>query len=182
LKAVWREEEAAMPERLAALRAFASSRGRVKEVAAWLDRPEAHAVRAAIVAVVGEDDAEEGAKRLLKRFLDREADAHVRTTPIARDEGFRCVHCGRDVTPHGRTARDHCPYCLHGLHVDVVPGDRASTCHGLLVPVSADVRGDDVRLHYRCARCGADRVNRALRDGSPPDDWAVVVRVASRGG
>jgi DNA-directed RNA polymerase subunit RPC12/RpoP len=191
MKPVWRDAEQPLAARLAALRQFASSRGRIKEIAAWLERPDAADVLAAIVAetVTGpgadEEEAsgeETGTKRLLKRFLARDADAQVRTSPIARDEGFRCVHCGREVPPHGRTARDHCPHCLHGLHVDVVPGDRASDCHGLLVPHAAEVRGDDVRLQYRCQRCGADRVNRAVRDGSPPDDWAAVVRVASRGG
>ena len=191
MKPVWCDPEQPMAARLTAVRAFASSRGRIKEVAAWLERAEAADLRAAIVAALparGEDeDAGDGAldgatKRLLKRFLAREAEAQVRFSPIARDEAFTCVHCGRDVPPHGRTARDHCPYCLCGLHVDVVPGDRASDCHGLLVPHGAEVRGDDVRLRYRCERCGSERVNRAVRDGQPPDDWAAVVRVASRGG
>ncbi|WP_265181671.1 RNHCP domain-containing protein [Geomicrobium sp. JCM 19055] len=31
--------------------------------------------------------------------------------------------------------RNHCPSCLYSKHVDVIPGDRASTCHSLMEPI-----------------------------------------------
>ena len=53
------------------------------------------------------------------------------------DSGFICGHCGRAVEPLGYSSRNHCPFCLWSLHADVNPGDRASTCGGLMKPVAA---------------------------------------------
>ncbi len=115
-------------------------------------------------------------KRLLRRARGREQAARIRRNPIARDEAFRCVACGRDVPPHGRSARDHCPYCLTGLHVDrLTPGDRASSCGGQLRPTGVERRGGRWMIAYTCARCGARRTNQVLLDGDPPDDWGRVV-------
>ena len=41
------------------------------------------------------------------------------------DNGFICAHCGKEVEPLGYTSRNHCPFCLWSLHVDINPGDRA---------------------------------------------------------
>ena len=46
------------------------------------------------------------------------------------DSGFLCASCGKEVLPLGYTSRNHCPFCLWSLHVDVNPGDRANTCGG----------------------------------------------------
>ena len=48
-------------------------------------------------------------------------------------DSFICRVCGRLVVPEGAGSghRNHCPNCLHSLHVDVEPGDRASDCGGL---------------------------------------------------
>jgi len=122
-------------------------------------------------------------KRLLRRARAREVQARRRENPISRDEAFRCAHCGADVPAHGRTARDHCPHCLRSLHVDVVPGDRAAECGGILDPVRVEALGGEAwRIHYRCRACGAERVNRALLDGDPPDDWKLVVALSAGGG
>ena len=50
------------------------------------------------------------------------------------DEEFICNNCGKKVPKLGYSCRNHCPYCLHSLHVDVNPGDRLETCHGDLEP------------------------------------------------
>ena len=58
------------------------------------------------------------------------------------------------------------PFCLHGLHVDDVPGDRASTCGGVLVPEGFAIEGRaGVVITYGCAKCGA--VRSTLRHLSP---------------
>ncbi len=102
---------------------------------------------------------------------------------IKRDEAFVCAHCGRRVPPAGRTSRNHCPSCLRSLHVDVVPGDRADPCGGIMDPISADVRTDRVTIVHRCRRCGAERRVRALRESvADPDDWEALVRVAAGAG
>jgi hypothetical protein len=30
-------------------------------------------------------------------------------------------------------------------------------------------------IHYRCRVCGESRINQALTDGDPPDDWDKVI-------
>lgn len=160
------------------------SRGELKRLASALDAdPDgrtaliAEAVRRGRAAP--DDAASWTGKRLLRWARDREGDAQVRSTPIARDEAFVCAHCGLDVPPHGRTARDHCPACLRSVHVDVVPGDRAADCGGVLDPVALSGPVAAPRIHYRCRRCGAERVNRATLDGDLPDDWRRIVALSA---
>ena len=62
------------------------------------------------------------------------------------DEGFRCRVCKKDVLPLSYTARDHCPYCLCSLHVDINPGDRACLCKGILRPIGLFISVISVRL------------------------------------
>ena len=166
--------------RAAALLDQARSRGEIKRLAADLEADPA--LRTAVIeegrrrgARLPEDCSDWPAKRLLRVARGLEAPSRQRKNPVARDEAFACMQCGAAVGPHGRTARDHCPVCLHSQHVDRVPGDRAADCGGLLVPVSAERRGEDWILHYRCAACGESRRNRALLDGEPPDDWTAIV-------
>jgi len=170
--------------RAAALLDQARSRGAIKRLA--LDVEADPALRTAIIdegrrrgAHLPVDCVDWPAKRLLRVARGLEGPSRQRQNPIARDEGFACMHCGAAVGPHGRTARDHCPRCLHSQHVDRVPGDRAADCGGLLVPVSAERRGEEWILHYRCAACGASRRNRALLDGDPPDAWSAIVALTS---
>ena len=159
----------------------ARSRGELKSAGAWLDGAGLGARREVVErAVAGGSEApdeweELDGRRLLRALLARGEAAQVRTTPIARDEAFRCLKCEHDVPVGGRRPRDHCPVCLHSLHVDVVPGDRAATCWGLLVPVAIDPERKGMMIRYRCARCGEERRNRVLDDVSPPDSRAAVL-------
>lgn len=169
---------------VAALLDAQGGRGRLKRLAQRLDEDEA--LRRALLAEArrrGVELPDEAlfwpGKRLLRRARGREEEARRRANPIVRDEAFVCAHCGADVPPHGRTARDHCPRCLRSLHVDVVPGDRAAGCGGLLDPFALERRDGVLRLRYRCRRCGAEKVNRALLDGELPDDWEQIVRVGA---
>jgi hypothetical protein len=171
--------------RAADLLAANAGRGRLKLLAAALDRdPALRAELLAAATAAGVQLPEEAAswpgKRLLRAARARSAAAQVVTTPTARDEAFTCDHCGAAVPPHGRSARDHCPWCLWSKHVDRVPGDRAETCRGALEPVEVERRGSRMMLHYRCVACGAARTNQALLDGDPPDDWEAVVTLSVR--
>ena len=78
------------------------------------------------------------------------------------DAGFVCRNCGKEVEPLGKTSRNHCPFCLCSLHVDVMPGDRANDCGGIMEPirVETDPRKGYIILH-RCRKCGAVGRNRA---------------------
>jgi len=153
-----------------------TSRGAIKALGAQVDLDPA--LRAAWVARAEAQglavEPELPGKKLVRLVLDRAGDAQVRTNPIARDEAFTCAHCGRDVPIGGKRPRDHCPWCLHSRHVDVVPGDRAATCGGLLVPVAVHPGDKSLDIVYRCAACGAPRKNRVLDDLDVPDSAAAV--------
>jgi hypothetical protein len=72
--------------------------------------------------------------------------------------------------------RNHCPACLHSLHVDEVPGDRASGCGGLMRPVAVRAKpAKGPQLIHRCLRCGALRVNRVAADTVAPDDLDALL-------
>ncbi len=93
------------------------------------------------------------------------------------DSGFICANCGKEVEPLGYTSRNHCPFCLHSLHLDINPGDRASDCGGLLEPISAEI---DPKKGYiivsRCKKCGAIRRNKAANEAkNQPDDINKII-------
>lgn len=107
----------------------------------------------------------------MKRFIGRGA-----------NQPFECVVCGASVPPlSGGGYRNHCPRCLHSLHVDVNPGDRSSDCRGVQEPVAVEQSGKKgwVIVH-RCRACGAVSRNRAaLEDSLAPDDFGLLVALAS---
>ena len=94
-------------------------------------------------------------------------------------ESFTCKYCGRLVTPGeaGTDHRNHCPYCLHSLHLDIEPGDREADCGGIMEPVAVWVRkhGEWAIIH-RCTRCGQLSSNRIAADDSP----LLLMSIASR--
>ncbi len=145
------------------------TRGDIKAFGEAADRDEE--LRAALIALAtsrGLDvEPDVSGKRLVRAVLDRADDAQVRKNPIHRDEAFTCAHCGAAVPPGGAPVRDHCPTCLRGLHVDVVPGDRAATCGGVLDPVGFE-RRPEVVINYRCRRCGHTFTVRAHPDDRVP--------------
>ena len=69
------------------------------------------------------------------------------------DEPFKCAVCGKDVLPLKVSARDHCPFCLCSLHVDINPGDRQNHCKGILKPIGADKYKDTYKIVYKCEKC-----------------------------
>jgi hypothetical protein len=74
--------------------------------------------------------------------------------------------------------RNHCPFCLWSVHVDVVPGDRASDCDALMAPIGLEYRGGKGwQVVHRCVRCGAQRVNRVAGGCVQPDDIETLARL-----
>ena len=102
---------------------------------------------------------------------------HMETKRFTKnDSGFVCANCGREVPPLGYSSRNHCPYCLCSLHVDVNPGDRAADCGGILDPIRADP--DPKKgfvITHRCRKCGALRRNKAAAD----DDRELLIRLTA---
>lgn len=97
------------------------------------------------------------------------------------DAAFVCAHCGREVEPLGFTSRNHCPFCLWSVHVDVNPGDRASECRGMLRPVKVitDPRKGYIIVH-KCEKCGATRRNRAaVGKCDQPDDLSLLIKLTA---
>jgi len=107
-----------------------------------------------------------------------------RFTGRGANQPFTCAECGAAVPPlAGGGYRNHCPLCLHSLHVDVNPGDRANPCRGVLEPVAVEhsAKKGWVIVH-RCRTCGELSRNRAaLEDQEHPDDFDVIVTLASGG-
>lgn len=94
-------------------------------------------------------------------------------------ESFICCHCGWTVVPpvSGSEHRNHCPHCLHSVHLDLRPGDRRSGCRGAMEPIAvwARSKGEWSILH-RCSRCGLIRANRIAAD----DAEAALIALAAR--
>ncbi len=57
-------------------------------------------------------------------------------------DSFVCRVCGAEVTSDGAGTqnRNHCPNCLSSVHLDIVPGDRAADCGGIMEPIGVWVR------------------------------------------
>lgn len=94
-------------------------------------------------------------------------------------EVFTCKVCGRQVVPEGAGSghRNHCPNCLHSLHVDDRPGDRAACCGGIMEPVGVWVRaGGEWAIIHRCRRCGHLSSNRVAADDNPMKLMSIALK------
>jgi len=91
------------------------------------------------------------------------------------DDKFTCAHCAVQVPPLGYTSRNHCPHCLHSLHVDINPGDRANTCGGVMRPVGMNPKGKKgAVIVHQCTKCGHRGNNRAAED----DDGVLLIKLS----
>lgn len=98
------------------------------------------------------------------------------------DEIFTCKNCGRQVVPAGAGSdhRNHCPNCLHSLHLDLEPGDRAADCGGIMEPVAVWVRKNgEWAIIHRCRRCGSFSSNRVAADDSPVKLMSIAMKPIS---
>lgn len=85
---------------------------------------------------------------------------------VKKDEAFTCINCGKEVGPLGYTTRDHCPHCLYSIHIDIMPGDRANTCKGILKPIGIEKFKDTYKIVYRCEKCHEEHKNIMATDDS----------------
>jgi len=82
---------------------------------------------------------------------------------------FVCKNCAKKVSleSYGTRNRNHCPFCLYSLHVDMEKGDRHSDCGGLMKPVGKFYKDDgEEMLVHECMKCGFIRWNRVAGDDS----------------
>ena len=97
----------------------------------------------------------------------------------AENTDFTCGWCATLVPANtDGHYRNHCPFCLWSLHVDDVPGDRASECRQLMEPVGlVEKSGKGWQVVHRCTACGHHQPNRLVREGESPDDLDLVLRL-----
>ncbi len=97
------------------------------------------------------------------------------------NDAFVCNYCGRNVEPlTSGSYRNHCPFCLYGKHVDIIPGDRSETCQGLMQPVGVDHDSKkEWIIVYRCVKCGIVRRNKAALEDRQPDDFELIIALTS---
>jgi len=88
-------------------------------------------------------------------------------------EDFTCAHCSAHVKGDGYT--NHCPHCLWSQDVDINPGDRASTCGGLMKPIGIETTGDKFIIIHKCEKCGKIARCRA----SENDDMDEIIRLSN---
>ncbi len=92
------------------------------------------------------------------------------------DEEFICENCGRQVPKLGYSCRNHCPYCLYSKHVDIEPGDRLETCHGLLKPIGIETSSKKgYIIIFKCQKCGSIRKNKVAED----DDMDKIIALSA---
>lgn len=90
------------------------------------------------------------------------------------DENFICENCNKEVSKSNYTARDHCPYCLYSKHVDINPGDRLNTCHGLLEPIGIEKFRDTYKIVYKCEECNQLHKNIMTND----DNMDLIINLS----
>ena len=91
---------------------------------------------------------------------------------------FRCRNCKHviGIPESGTKQRNHCPLCLHSVHLDVTPGDRASDCKSLMEPIAIWVRSGEWVLLHHCRGCGEIRPNRV----APDDNETLLISLAMK--
>ena len=102
---------------------------------------------------------------------------YYKTHPCS--DSFTCRVCGRLVVSAGAGSghRNHCPNCLHSLHLDIEPGDRAADCGGLMDPIAVWVRRDgEWAVIHRCRRCGKLDSNRIAADDNPMKLMSIALK------
>ncbi len=95
---------------------------------------------------------------------------------------FLCKNCKKEVSTDGNIGtenRNHCPYCMYSIHLDLnTPGDRESKCEGLMVPIGLTYKeeGNDkygkkrqgeIMIVHKCSNCSKLSINRLAADDDP---------------
>jgi len=99
----------------------------------------------------------------------------------AGDQAFQCRRCHQFIGAPivGGRHRNHCPNCLHSLHVDLKrPGDRRGTCESLMTPRGLIVRRNGEQMILQeCLGCGKTQPTRVAAD----DNTVLLMRLAPIG-
>jgi len=90
------------------------------------------------------------------------------------DEEFICEYCNKKIEKLKYSARDHCNHCLYSKHVDIMPGDRANDCKGLLKPIGIEKFKNTYKIIYKCNKCGQLHKNIMADD----DDFDKIIELS----
>lgn len=81
------------------------------------------------------------------------------------NEIFVCTGCGKTVPLAQGTCRNHCSWCFTSLHVDGdIPGDRATHCHGVMLPTMYERKNGTIKICFQCLKCGKIHRNKKADD------------------
>lgn len=94
-------------------------------------------------------------------------------TQLSQNTGFVCVHCTHTILPlTNGSYRNHCPFCLYSLHLDIHPGDRLNGCQGLMRPIGLVYKSKKgLQIRHRCIKCGHEKVCLVATDTVQPDNY-----------
>ncbi len=95
---------------------------------------------------------------------------------VKNDNSFICKNCGKKVEKLNYTSRDHCNFCLHSIHIDITPGDRANKCLGKLIPINIiETSKKGKVIIFKCEKCGMEIKNIVAKD----DDESKIYEIIS---
>ncbi|WP_083443568.1 RNHCP domain-containing protein [Ornithinibacillus contaminans] len=85
---------------------------------------------------------------------------------------FICENCSLEVLPlTNGSYRNHCPHCLYSKHLDDKPGDRSSTCGGMMMPIDISYNAKKgYQIVHQCLKCKAEKKNKVAVDSIQPDN------------
>jgi DNA-directed RNA polymerase subunit RPC12/RpoP len=92
---------------------------------------------------------------------------------------FVCANCQGQNQDANSSPRNHCKECLCSVHVDKdVPGDRLSSCKGIMEPVGVENTGKKgLQVIHACSRC-KKRIRNVV---APDDNIDAVIRLSTLG-
>lgn len=95
------------------------------------------------------------------------------------NKGFICINCRAAVLPlQNGSYRNHCPFCLASIHVDIIPGDRKSTCHGLMSACKVIFNTKKGwQIVHKCHKCQNEKVNVLAGGAVQPDCLEAVIKL-----
>ena len=96
-----------------------------------------------------------------------------------QNSSFICERCHQHVRAlTNGSYRNHCPACLWSKHLDNKPGDRASTCGGLMTPIGVvQHKKKGWQLVHRCTQCGHKQRNKIAQNCLEPDDFDLIIKL-----
>lgn len=97
----------------------------------------------------------------------------------SENQTFICQNCGLKVVPlTNGSYRNHCPQCLHSIHVDDRPGDRGNACKGLMRPIGIrNTPHKGIQIIHECTVCKAVKVNKVAEGCEQPDSIDQIIKL-----